>query len=297
MKKFLSVLLAALVVISLFTTALASVKTTGNVWMRKGPGLGYGKIRSIKSGRTLEYTGKSSVDSRGVRWYRVRYKGSTGWVSSRYAKLSGSSKSSSSSSSSSGSSSKSKSSTATPAPEITPVPTDEILNVEATPLTDAAAVETTNENGEQVLDVPTFGAPEAVELSPWYLADLTSTASALALGDPVTDETAEFKNTYSNEVLRVAGDTTAQYFRVTGEGYSVYGVSVGDDMDTAVATLTAAGLARTDNILGASFQHYATADSPVNVQGFDSFINVIADVDNKVAEISWSVYTGDWTEN
>ena len=46
----------------------------------------YLSFRSIKSGRTLEYTGKSSVDSRGVRWYRVKYHGSFGWVSSRYSK-------------------------------------------------------------------------------------------------------------------------------------------------------------------------------------------------------------------
>ena len=74
------------------TAALAasdySVRTTASVNLRKGPGLGYGKITSLKSGRTLTYAGVSQFDSRGVRWYNVTYNGQSVWISSRYAKLS-----------------------------------------------------------------------------------------------------------------------------------------------------------------------------------------------------------------
>ena len=307
MKKLLTALLVALLIASMLLTALAStVRTTGNVWLRKGPGKGYGKIRSIASGRKLEYLGKSSVDSRGVRWYRVRYDGSTGWVSSRYAKLSGSS--SSSSSSSSKKSTATKKPTTTKKPSATPTPEPEETLDDVISFTDNAEINeslataipddvtaTSDAEAASAALVPDLNAPEAVELSTWYLRNLEEAATALHLGTYKKDESAEWPVSYSNESLLISGDTKTEHFRVTGEGYAIYGVSIGTDMDAAIATLTAAGLARTDNILGASFQHYATAESTVNVQGFDSFINIIADFDNKVSEISWSVYTGDWT--
>lgn len=65
----------------------SKVITTGTVWQRKGPGLGYAKIRSIPDGTTVTYLDKSSTDSRGVKWYKISYKGKSGWVSSKYAKV------------------------------------------------------------------------------------------------------------------------------------------------------------------------------------------------------------------
>lgn len=61
------------------------MKTTGNVHMRAGAGLGYKSLRVIASGVTLSYD-KTKKDSRGVLWYHITYKGKTGWVSSKYAK-------------------------------------------------------------------------------------------------------------------------------------------------------------------------------------------------------------------
>ena len=133
-----------------------------------------------------------------------------------------------------------------------------------------------------------------MELSDWYLKGLADTASALSLGNHRLEENNDFPETYSNEALLIGGDTITKHFRITGEGYAVYGVSIGMDMESAIAALTDAGLARKDNILGASFQHYADVDAPVNVNGFDSFINIIADASSKVSEISWSVYSGEW---
>lgn len=69
------------------SSSSSTVRTTGSVWLRTGPGLGYSKITSVSSGTTLTYQNSSSVDSRGVRWYKVSYNGSSAWVSSRYAKL------------------------------------------------------------------------------------------------------------------------------------------------------------------------------------------------------------------
>ncbi len=64
------------------------VTTTGSVHMRQGPSLGYDVLLTIGEGVTLNWD-KKSTDSRGVAWYRVRYKGLTGWVSSKYAKKGG----------------------------------------------------------------------------------------------------------------------------------------------------------------------------------------------------------------
>ena len=73
------------------TAALAAsnytVRTTASVNLRKGPGLGYGKITSLKSGRTLTYAGVSQFDSRGMGWHKVIYNGSTAWISWAYSNL------------------------------------------------------------------------------------------------------------------------------------------------------------------------------------------------------------------
>ncbi|MBR0381227.1 MAG: SH3 domain-containing protein [Eubacterium sp.] len=70
-----------------FTTATKSVKTTGQVYLRKGPGLNYGTNVAVPSGTTLTYLNKSQKDDRGVTWYNVSYKGASLWVSGKYAKL------------------------------------------------------------------------------------------------------------------------------------------------------------------------------------------------------------------
>ena len=63
------------------------IKATGNVNVRKGPGLGYDILGSITKGSTLPFLGEVKKDSRGVYWGKVEYKGKTGWISSKYAKL------------------------------------------------------------------------------------------------------------------------------------------------------------------------------------------------------------------
>ena len=63
------------------------IKATGDLNVRKGPGLGYDIMGSIKKGAKLEFLGEVKKDSRGVYWGKVVYKNKTGWVSSKYAKL------------------------------------------------------------------------------------------------------------------------------------------------------------------------------------------------------------------
>ena len=65
-----------------------TVKATGDMNLRKGPGLDYAEVSIIKSGKTVQYLGKTKKDARGVAWYKVSYNNKTGWVSSKYGKLS-----------------------------------------------------------------------------------------------------------------------------------------------------------------------------------------------------------------
>ena len=64
-----------------------TVKATGDLYLRKGPGLGYAETVVMKTGKTASYLGQSKKDNRGVAWYKVSFNGKTGWVSSRYSKL------------------------------------------------------------------------------------------------------------------------------------------------------------------------------------------------------------------
>ena len=72
-------------------TALAAstytVRTTASVNLRTGPGLGYGKITSVKSGNTYTYQGVSRFDSRGMGWHKISYNGGTAWISWAYSNL------------------------------------------------------------------------------------------------------------------------------------------------------------------------------------------------------------------
>ena len=86
MRKLLAVLLALGM---LLTCAFAEVYTTGNVNLRKGPGLNYDTMGSVPEGTELEYLGAVSTDERGVDWYMVEYKGKTAWISSKYSELRG----------------------------------------------------------------------------------------------------------------------------------------------------------------------------------------------------------------
>ena len=93
MKKFLSALLCMLLIFSLSVTAFATtyVKASSSTNIRKGAGLGYAKVSSISAGTKLTYLGSYKRDSRGVKWYKVKYNGYTRYVSSKYTYLTSSS--------------------------------------------------------------------------------------------------------------------------------------------------------------------------------------------------------------
>ena len=83
MKKFLAMLLLVAILASC-TLALAAtkVKTTGKVCLRENPRLSGKYIRSVKKGTSLKIKAEKA-DKRGVVWYKVKYKGKVGWISSK----------------------------------------------------------------------------------------------------------------------------------------------------------------------------------------------------------------------
>lgn len=63
------------------------VKTTGDVYVRSGPGLDYDKKGLLTNGTKVPFLGEARYDDRGVAWYKISYEGHTRWVSSKYSKI------------------------------------------------------------------------------------------------------------------------------------------------------------------------------------------------------------------
>lgn len=83
--------------VSSTTPSGSYVKATGgDCNVRTQPDLGAKVLTCMNKGESASYLNESSVDYRGVTWYKVKFDGVTGWVSSRYASLNGSGSTSSS---------------------------------------------------------------------------------------------------------------------------------------------------------------------------------------------------------
>ena len=58
----------------------------GKCYVRTGPGLDYKSIGVLHRGEDAKYLGETSVDDRGVLWYKIRWNGRSAWVSSMYTR-------------------------------------------------------------------------------------------------------------------------------------------------------------------------------------------------------------------
>ena len=70
------------------SSPIGTVTTTGSMHIRAGADRSYASRGTVPSGVTLSYYA-TSKDGRGVTWYKVTYKGVTGWISSTYTKGAG----------------------------------------------------------------------------------------------------------------------------------------------------------------------------------------------------------------
>lgn len=259
MKKKLSRLLALALILTLIcAVAQAEVRTTGNIWMRTGPGLSYDKIDSFPSGYSFQYLGETSVDDRGVAWYKVTNGKKTGWVSSRYSELRGEDA----------------------APATTTVPLPEIT---AAPGPENWISFGGGDDSAQASDV--------VELSIYYMADLAKSADEIGLTS-FREVVSEVPNQYYNDAMMIAGYQTVENIVIVGEGYSLFGVTVGMSEAEARACLDAAGLDFLSGMNGIVYEHKAHPNAGyVDENGHDSCVNLWLQ-DGVVGEIDWSTYTG-----
>lgn len=58
----------------------------GKSHVRTGPGKEYKKLGVLHIGEDARYLGETSIDDRGVLWYKIRWNGKAAWVSSMYTK-------------------------------------------------------------------------------------------------------------------------------------------------------------------------------------------------------------------
>lgn len=269
--------------------ALAEVRTTGDVWLRTGPGLDYESVAILKTGKSYEYLGESSVDERGVAWYKIAVGDKTGWVSSRYSELVGET----------AASEEDKNDEPAPAPTEAPA-SQSALNAgilfsqEAPAAGSEAAPEA--EPGEESAQAPApasaNGPARTVELSGYYLSNLVEAANDIGLISYRQVESEAPYQYYDNSLI-LAGNQQVENIVVYGSGYEVYGVSVGMNINAARACLNAAGLDYVESMNGVTYEHRATEASLfTDAKGHDSCINVWVDETGTVTEVDWSTYTG-----
>ena len=286
MKNRVIRMMAALVALMLLTgTALAEVRTTGNVWLRVGPGLDYDTVTILSGGKTLDYLGEKSVDERGVAWYKVAVGEKTGWVSSRYSELIG----------------ESAEAVAEDDDGAEVAPTEAPASQSALDagilFTGGDAEEEPEEDADEDAAEPSGGAPEkgpvkAVELSGYYLNNLVEAANDIGLIS-YRQVQSEAPYQYYDDSVILAGNQQVENIVVYGPGYEVYGVAVGMNINAARACLNAAGLDYVESVNGVTYEHKATEASIfTDPKGHDSCINVWVNEDGTVAEIDWSTYTG-----
>lgn len=277
--------------------ALADVRTTATVNLRSGPGLSYEIVTSYSEGKTLDYLDESSVDDRGVTWYKVSAGGKTGWISSKFSVLEGEQ--------------------AQPAatPEPTAEPTAEpaepegddqpglpalsagglfanSLNPVDGDATPADEPDDTEPDADEPTPLPATFDGAAVELSNFYRADLVTAANDIGLISYRQVES-EAPYQYYNDALILAGNQNVENIVVYGAGYEVYGVYVGMSANVAMACLNAAGLDYVQSANGISYEHKAANDAVfADVDGHDSIINLWVNDEDVITEIDWSTYTG-----
>lgn len=257
-KAILALLLALCLALS--AAAMAEVHTTGNVNLRTGPGLDYDSIATVEPDTDLEYLGYTSVDERGVAWYQVDHDGPC-WISSKYSELD----------------------------------EDEVQDF----VTPGGEVDAEHSDAGMYAGVPAEippydaeAAKDYIDVAEYYLSNLDEIAAELRLED-YEETDSEAPRRYSSAVLTLGGKDRVEYVVLRGAGYTVCGAAVGMGVEEAAAALEAAGMEPLSD--GASdvlsFQHPAGEDSPAEVDGFDSCIDLWCS-DGLVYEISWSTYTG-----
>lgn len=143
-------------------------------------------------------------------------------------------------------------------------------------------------------EIPEYDAEAAktyIDASQYYLANLAEAAEALSLPN-YEEVVSEAPYQYSNDALTIGGFSRAEYFSLSGAGYTLFGAAPGMDIESAKVALSNAGLVLLDDSDGiAIFEHPSGEGSIIDIDGFDSCINVWYQ-DGIVTLLDWSTYTG-----
>lgn len=130
-----------------------------------------------------------------------------------------------------------------------------------------------------------------IEVSDYYMEPLIQSSIRLGLLTSEIDNHSEVHYQYTNGPLRIGGFELADYVSLTGSGYTIYGVSVGMDRETARSRMINAGLELYhDEEEEMSFQHRSFCKSIESAEEYDGVIYVYIREGN-VTEIEWVTYS------
>ena len=266
------------------SSATNRVVANAVVNVRTGAGGSFTRIAKVTPGSSMAYLG-SKTSSSGELWYKISLNGNEAWVCARYCTLkNGSSSNASESANTSGSANASAGNASSGAEVVNPF-------VSTSP---TAAPDLTNDAVPAATQKPLTAVSTApadyTEVSEYYGTGLVEAAVVLGIGDYRKVET-EVPNQYYDDALTIAGNDTVEYIGLRDTGYTVFGVCVGMDIESAKALLTAAGLELYDSAWVTMFRHPAP-EGTAGVDGYDSSINLYTNQDNLVTELDWSTYTG-----
>lgn len=131
-----------------------------------------------------------------------------------------------------------------------------------------------------------------MEVSGYFGKDLVKSAAEVGLGN-YAEVTCEAPYQYSDGYLTFgAAYSDIEFMELKGGEYSVYGVSIGMSAEEAIAIMQQNGLKLDLN--GSDFivfEHPASADSYINIDGYDSCINLWLR-NGVIVSLDWSSYTG-----
>lgn len=198
--------------------------TSAKVNLRSGPSKDKGRVTQVEKRNTcLGELLDAQADSKGVVWFKVKYKNKTGWITSDYSK---------------------------------------------------AVV------GE--LDGRTRRIEgKSTELTNLYLKSVDEAVEALALEEDYRYDA--YETEASNDSVFLCGDDYVQSIELTGEGYTVYGVKVGDKLKDAKAKFKKARLVLDDDgVDEIVYKMIGSQDSlSIDEYGFDGTLTIVVS-DNKV---------------
>lgn len=136
---------------------------------------------------------------------------------------------------------------------------------------------------------------DPTELTNIYLRSMSEAIDTLELEE--TEASEEYDSSASSETLFTAGNDYVEYIEMKGDGYSIYGIQVGDKIKDVQKKLKNANLAQNkkgnDMYAGAYVYNVVCSQDSliINDHGFDGQLIIFVDSQNKVERVILQAYT------